>query len=164
MYFKTKLQFILHIYTYFASTYICFVSTIFYEGADLTQSVFYTALKDGSFAIWEWWDFRKSQCFPFNVEYYTRVPILTSLVWRGLYQGLNPGPPALETSTLPLSYPGGFVSSWKMLFWVNVLHNNNIWLEHVTVDICCAQIYIISHIADYVKYMFIPPDNLTDTI
>ena len=26
---------------------------------------------------------------------------------------------------------------------LNVLHKNNIWLENVTVDMCCAKIYII---------------------
>ena len=66
------------------------------------------------------------------------------MVWRSLYQELNPGPPSLEASTqLALGYPGGFVCSWKMLIWVNVLHKNNIWLENVTVDIWCAKIYII---------------------
>ena len=32
---------------------------------------------------------------------------ITSLVWHGLDWGLNPGPPALETSSLPLGYRGG---------------------------------------------------------
>ena len=38
----------------------------------------------------------------------TGTIFITSLVWRGpCLGGLNPGPPALEASTLPLGYRGG---------------------------------------------------------
>jgi len=30
-----------------------------------------------------------------------------------------------------------------MVVRVNVFHKNNIWLENVAVDMCCAKIYII---------------------
>ena len=52
--------------------FIGFVLVIFYKGAYLTlKSIFHKALKDGIFAIC----YLRSQCFPFNVEYYTRKPL-----------------------------------------------------------------------------------------
>ena len=56
--------------------------------------------------------FRKSQYFPFNVECQIRellVPFLLRLWYDAvLVGGLNPEPPALEASTLPLR-GGGFI-------------------------------------------------------
>ena len=37
----------------------------------------------------------------------TGTIFITSFVWHGPNCGLNPGPPALEASTLPLGYRGG---------------------------------------------------------
>jgi len=85
-----------------------FVSMIFNKGAYLTKPIFHKALKDGIFAIWESREFGKSQYFPFQWwvpnKGTTGTIFITSMVWRGLYQGLNPGPPALEASTLLLGY------------------------------------------------------------
>ena len=56
------------------------------------------------------WFFRKSQYFPFNVECQTRELLVSFLLrlWYDavLVEGFNPGPPALEASTLPLGYRG----------------------------------------------------------
>ena len=46
---------------------------------------------------------------------------ITSLVWRGLWLGIEPGPPALETSTLPLGYRGGGVEQWVACLIRNML-------------------------------------------
>ena len=47
----------------------------------------------------------------YNAECYTREPLVPFLqrLWYDavLDWGLNPGPPALEASTLPLGYQGG---------------------------------------------------------
>ena len=54
---------------------------------------------------------QKEPVFPFNVECQTRellVPFLSRLWYDAFLVGrLNPGPPALEASTLPLGYRGG---------------------------------------------------------
>ena len=41
-----------------------------------------------------------------------------------------------------------FCIQLKKLIWVNVLHKNMIWLENVTVDICCAK-YTSFHLYIY---------------
>ena len=41
-----------------------FVSTIFNDGAYLTKSILYKALKDGYFAILQFEEFRTNMCFP----------------------------------------------------------------------------------------------------
>mgnify|MGYP000473512666 CR=1 FL=1 len=55
---------------------------------------------------------RYSQRLPYNVDCLTREPLVRFLFlmfWYDavLYRGLNPGPPALKASTLPLIYRGG---------------------------------------------------------
>ena len=60
---------------------------------------------------------RKSQYFPFECSVLnkgtTGTIFITSLVWRGPWLGIEPGPPALEASTLPLGYrEGGKKNEW----------------------------------------------------
>ena len=60
-----------------------------------------------------------SQYFPFNVECQTRellVPFLLHLWYDVVLDwGLNPGPPALEASTLPLSGKGIIIKIYYLL-------------------------------------------------
>ena len=53
----------------------------------------------------------KSQYFPFQCGVLnkgtTGTIFITSLLWRGPWLGIEPGPPVLDVSTLPLGYRGG---------------------------------------------------------
>ena len=53
----------------------------------------------------------KEPVFPFRMfsakQGHYWYHFISSLVWRGHYWGLNPGPPALDASTVPLGYRGG---------------------------------------------------------
>ena len=54
---------------------------------------------------------QKELVFPFLMlsakQGTTGTLFITSLVWRGPWLGIEPGPPTLEASTLPLGYRGG---------------------------------------------------------
>ena len=97
--------------------FVGFVLMIFNEGAYLTfKSIFHKALKDGIFAIC----YLRSQCFPLNVEYYTRKPLEPFFNIFGLTRSfIRNWTLALETSTLPLGYQGCCKSSkWNLLHMI----------------------------------------------
>ena len=62
----------------------------------------------------------RASIFPFECSVLnkgtTGTIFITSLVWRGEW-GLNAGPPALESSTLPLGYRGGSALDSDMIGW-----------------------------------------------
>ena len=55
----------------------------------------------------------RASIFPFECSVLNKDTIatifITSLVWRGPWLGIEPVPPALEASTIPLGYRGGGV-------------------------------------------------------
>ena len=91
---------------------------------------------------------QKEPVFPFECwvlnKGTTGTIFITSLVWRGPWRGLNPGPPALEASTLPLGYRGGGETLWFAL--TLCLHNYSLRLNeflHLLIDVLILSLLTI---------------------
>ena len=83
------------------------------------------------------------ECLVLNKDT-TGTIFITSLVWRGPWLGIEPGPPALEASTIPLGFRGGgnvkYVScgcvsecsvddEWmQCIWWVNAVYMMSEWV------------------------------------
>ena len=124
---------------------------------------------------------RKSQYFPFDAECQTRellVPFLLRLWYDAvLVRGLNPGPPALEASTLPLGYRGGgefilsvnnvisfcmcffltFVNSaWSLDLFIPATTTNDLRFWRISVPDCIHYIFVLKFLrkSQYMYFSF----------